>query len=293
MAQQLPAIGEAFLDHIAHFVPDMDAAAEAFERCGFRLTPFVRQTNRIGGERVPSGTGNRCAMLRCGYIEILAATGETPLAQELRQRIDHHVGLHLAAFSSADAARERQRLAAAGFSVQPLVDMRRPVSTNTGEADARFTIARIKSGIIPEGRVQFLTHHTPDLVWRAADLDHPNGAQALLGLWIAAADLDEAAARFAVFTGRPIEREDDLATVRLDRGRLCFPTPEYLHNRLEIRPGPPLPYFALYEIAVEDLDGARRRLETAGLALYRRSSGIIAQLPPALGGDVLFRAVSD
>src|SRR5213078_3853324 len=187
MTNQLPPPGAVFLDHVAHFVPEMDAAATALERCGFRLTPLTAQTNRVDGQPVPAGTGNRCAMLRQGYVEILTAVatpaGNTELARQLRERIADHVGLHLAAFSSADAAAEHRRLAAAGFATLPLVEMRRPV--------------------VAGGRVQFLTHHTESLVWRPGFLEHPNGAQALTGLWIAATDPAEPAARFARFIGRP------------------------------------------------------------------------------------------
>src|SRR5256885_4933581 len=73
MPNQLPPPGTVFLDHVAHFVPEMEAAAAALERCGFRLTPFTAQTNRVDGRPVPAGTGNRCAMLRQGYVEILTA----------------------------------------------------------------------------------------------------------------------------------------------------------------------------------------------------------------------------
>src|SRR3977135_669230 len=110
MPNQLPAPGAVFLDHVAHFVPEMEAAAAALERCGFRPTPFTAQTNRVDGMPVPAGTGNRCAMLRQGYVEILTATADTELARQLRERIADHVGLHLAAFSSADAGAEHQRL---------------------------------------------------------------------------------------------------------------------------------------------------------------------------------------
>jgi hypothetical protein len=131
MTNQLPPPGAVFLDHVAHFVPEMDAAAAALERCGFRLTPFTAQTNRVDGQPVPAGTGNRCAMLRQGYVEILTAVatpdGDTELARQLREQIADHVGLHLAAFSSADAAAEHRRLAENGFALLPIVDMRRPV----------------------------------------------------------------------------------------------------------------------------------------------------------------------
>jgi len=192
MPKQLPGLGEVFLDHTAFFVPAMDAAADALERCGFRLTPFTVQTNREDGATVPSGTGNRCAMFRNGYVELLTATSDTPLAAQLRERIADHPGLHLAAFATADAGAEHRRLAGAGFPTLPLVDMRRPV----GDDFARFTIARVAHGTMPEGRAQFLTHHTEPLVWLPDMLDHPNSAEALTALWIAAAGPSEPAARY-------------------------------------------------------------------------------------------------
>jgi hypothetical protein len=140
MTGQLPQPGEIFLDHVAHFVPAMDAAAEALERLGFRLTPFTVQTNFEEDKAVAAGTGNRCAMFRHGYIEILMATSDTRLARQLTERLARHVGLHLTAFSTADAAAEHRRLAAGAFPVLPLVDMRRPVARAKGEAWARFTI---------------------------------------------------------------------------------------------------------------------------------------------------------
>jgi glyoxalase-like protein len=293
MGGQLPGEGAVFLDHVAHFVPALDPAAEALQRCGFRLTPFTAQTNRINGPPLAAGTGNRCAMLRRGYVEILAATDDTPLAQQLAERLAHHVGIHLAAFSSADAEGEHRRLAAAGFPVVPLVDMRRRVTTATGEEEARFTIARIAPGIMPEGRMQFLTHHTENLVWREPYLDHPNGAQALSALWIAAADLEDPIRRFAQFTGRPAQRDGDVASIALERGMLRFASPEFLQHAFGVAPGPPLPYLAAYEIEVADLDRLRRLLDAAGLTPRAFAGGAALTLPPAISGTIVFRARAD
>jgi hypothetical protein len=290
MTKQLPGPGQIFLDHVAHFVPAMEPAAEALERCGFKLTPFAAQTNWEDGKRVSAGTGNRCAMLRRGYIEILAATADTPLAQQLNDRLLRHVGLHLAAFSAADAAAEHHRLAAAGFPVLPLVDMRRPVITGEGEEWARFTIARIAPGAMLEGRTQFLTHHTEELVWRTPFLDHPNGALALLAVWIAAADPDDAAERFARFTGRALRRETEVSTISLERGVVRVGTSGFLEREFGIAPGPPQPYFAAYEIEVESLDRLREHLASAGLASTPVSDGLAVSLPPSLGGAIIFRA---
>lgn len=293
MPAQLPGEAEIFLDHVAHFVPAMPAAAEALERCGFRLTPFTAQTNRSGGTTAPAGTGNRCTMLRRGYVEILAATEDTPLARQLEERVARHIGIHLAAFSSADAAGEHRRLADAGFSVLPLVDMRRPVATENGEEDARFTIARIMPGAMPEGRIQFLTHHTEHLVWREPYLDHPNGAQALTALWIAADDPDEPAQRFARFTGRAAARDGAVLAIRLDRGSLRFASPRYLEHEFGIVPGPPLPYLAAYEIEVAALDRVDSVARAAGITVRRLAQAIAITLPASIGGTIIFRARAD
>ncbi len=293
MHRQLPEPGAVFLDHVAHFVPAIDPAAVALERCGFRLTPFTLQTNRLDGKRVPAGTGNRCAMLSCGYVEILAATGQTPLARQLEERLARHVGVHLAAFSSADTADEHRRLGDAGFPVLPLVDMRRPVATENGEEEARFTIARITSGVMPEGRTQFLTHHTEKLVWREPYLDHPNGAQALLALWVAADDPDEPARRFARFTGRPARCSGGVATIALDRGSLRFASRGYLQDEFGIAPGPSLPYIAAYEIAIVDLARLSILLDLASLAARPVAGGLAVCLPPSLGGAIVFRAQAE
>jgi hypothetical protein len=284
MANQLPGPGEVFLDHTAFFVPAMEVAADALERCGFRLTLFTAQTNREGGATVLSGTGNRCAMLRNGYLEILTATSDTPLSAQLHERIADHPGLHLAAFSSADTASEHRRLAKAGFQTLPLVDMRRPV----GDDFARFTIARVAHGTMPEGRAQFLTHHTEPLVWLPGMLDHPNGATALTGLWIAADDPAEPAARYARFTGRAATRHGATIAIELDRGTLNFATPRHFRDALGIVPAGKLPCLVAASIAVTSLEGLETCLTKSSLAYRRIASGIAVTLPSSIGDTLLF-----
>jgi hypothetical protein len=284
VANQLPGRGEVFLDHTAFFVTEIDPAAAALERCGFRLTPFSVQTNRVDGAAVPAGTGNRLAMLRNGYLELLTATHDTVLAMQLRELVAHHTGLHLAAFGTADAAAEHRRLAAAGFETLPLVDMRRPV----GDDFARFSIARIAHGTMPEGRAQFLTHHTERLVWPEDWLDHPNGAEALTALWVAADDVAEAAERYSRFTGRPARTDGDIATIRLDRGALHIAAPGYLRAALGITAAGSLPCLVAASIAVASLDRLEACLTASGMVYRRTASTIVVSLPPELGDTVLF-----
>src|SRR5438477_7962660 len=66
---QRPPPGELFLDHVSHFVRDLDAAAGLLEQLGFVVAPVSVQ--EVAGSRVGA---NRCVMLEQGYIEILTPT---------------------------------------------------------------------------------------------------------------------------------------------------------------------------------------------------------------------------
>ena len=73
MPTQLPPPGAVFLDHVAHFVPAMDMAAAALERCGFRLTPFTAQANRVEGAAVAVAvllTERRQLSIQFGQVNI-------------------------------------------------------------------------------------------------------------------------------------------------------------------------------------------------------------------------------
>ncbi len=77
--------------------------------------------------------------------------------------------------------------------MRDLVRMQRPVETESGAATAAFTIARVEPDVMPEGRIQMLTHHSEQAVWQTRWLSHPNSAIGLIDLVIAVADVEEAA----------------------------------------------------------------------------------------------------
>jgi hypothetical protein len=143
------------LDHVGLFVPDMARAARAFERIGYRLTPFSPQRHRLapGEPLVPAGTANRLAMLAEGYIEILTPTTDTPVPRQLRQAIERYPGLHLIAFGTGDAEAAHARLAENGFAPQPVIRLERTVSTDQGDGLARFSVVRVPPGTMAEGRI--------------------------------------------------------------------------------------------------------------------------------------------
>jgi hypothetical protein len=281
--RQLPHGDEIFLDHIAHFVRDRDAASRALAAAGFTTTPVSIQVNQDQGTTQPTGTGNVTAMFRRGYIEILFKTADTPLAREFDAALDRYPGVHLAAFAVADAAVAHRRLADAGFAVRPLVHMQRPVETETGMGTAAFTLARVAPGAMAEGRIQILTHRTKDTVWQPRWLTHPNGSRGLAAVLIVVADVAEAAQRFARFTDRPAIPSRSGQTVRLDRGRIELLTPAAFAAMLPDVAIPSLPFIAAYGVVVERLDHTEMALRRGGLRTHRVGRVLAARFPDALG----------
>jgi hypothetical protein len=286
VSRQLPLDEEIFLDHVGHFVADREAASHAFVRCGFAPTPVSVQVNPDG---TLTGTGNVCAMFVHGYIEVLFKTAATPLGAELDLSMARYRGIHLAAFAVADAGKAHARLGAAGFALRPLVNMQRPVDTETGRATAAFTVARLERGAMAEGRIQILTHHTEQAVWQKRWLTHPNGARGLGSVVIAVPDVEAAAARFARFTGRPATPARSGQVIALDRGRVELVSRAAFETALPEIAIPDLPFIGAYGIVVASLDAVEAKLTRAGLRTRRAGDCLVAPFPEELGrGTWLF-----
>ena len=289
-ASQVPAPGELVLDHVAHFVPHVDAASSALKKLGFILAPFSEQSHRAepGGPLVPAGTGNRCVMFREGYLEFLTPTGDTPVASQLRSAIKRYTGVHLVAFGTAAPEADHARLAKAGFGPLPPVALQRQIGTATGEGTARFTVVRVPPGTMPEGRIQFCQQHTPELLWQQRWLDHHNRAAALSGVMLGVADAREAAQRFARYTGLLAQLGGSMWRISTARGYLLFVDRETLHRRLDVV-APSLPWIAGYVLKSEDIAETGDCLRESGVPVHvLGSQRLLVKLPAALGGVIVF-----
>jgi hypothetical protein len=277
--RQLPLPGEMFLDHVAHFVHDRDESGKALARAGFAPAPISIQTD--AGKL--TGTGNVTAMMPRGYIEVLFKTADTALGQEFDRAIAQFSGVHLIAFSVADARQESARLKAAGFRTSPIVELRRPVSTATGEAEAAFTVARVQEGEMAEGRIQLLTHHTEDAVWQRRWLTHPNGAKALLDTLVAVPDLAEAAARYARFTGRNANASRLGRTIPLNRGAVQLTDAATFSRLVPGLPIPSLPFIGAYAMRTDSLITTANLLRANGNSFEQRDRMLFMLFPKQLG----------
>lgn len=290
-ASQPPSPGKLNIDHVAHFVPHIDAASAALEQAGFTLTPFSEQSHRLepGGPLTPAGAGNRCVMLREGYLEFLTPTGDTTIAQQLRNAIQRYTGLHLIALGTVAPEADHARLAKNGFSPLPPVALQREIGTTEGSGTARFTVVRVPPGTMAEGRIQYCQQHTPELLWQTRWLEHRNHARGLAAVIICVADPQEAAQRYARYTGLLAQVSATQWRIDTQRGALLFVTPDIIEKRFGIS-APALPWIAGYVLGSDSLPATRDALNTAQCDVREVETGrLLLRWPGSVGGFILFQ----
>ena len=291
---QIPAPGDYVLDHIGFFVPDMEKGSAALERLGFFLTPWTPQQHSLGPDQpvVPAGTGNRLALLEWGYLELLSPFAEGPVADQMRDAIRRYTGLHLIALGTADAATDHARIATAGFATIPLVDLQRKLDTPKGPGMVRFSVARVPPATMPEGRIQFCQHLTPENQWQERWMKVVNGARALTDIVLCVADPDEAAHRYGRFFDRAARRLPVGGwALDLQRGRVVILSKDALGTALPGIDVPTLPFMAAFAVEAPDLASVRALLAANGVAILLDTPDAVAAAPvPELGAAAVFIA---
>lgn len=287
---QAPPPGAPTLDHVAHFVPDSEAAADVLERLGFTLTPFSAQSHRLSpnGPLVSAGTGNRCVMFERGYLEFLTPTADTPIANQLRTAMARYIGAHLIAFGTAAAEKDHARLTRENFGPLPPVALQREIETETGTETARFTVVRTQPGTMPEGRIQFCQHHTPELLWQTRWLAHHNGVRALSGVVICVADIDQATERYASYTGLKLRHTRRAWQLQTAHGYMLCATEEALRTAWDLDV-PAVPWIGGAILTTTDMQIAAACASTLGCVTRKLRSRLLVVLPPALGGFMIFQ----
>ncbi|HEU4647181.1 MAG TPA: VOC family protein [Burkholderiales bacterium] len=270
--RQRPPPGELVLDHVSHFVEDLDKVGALLEALGFAVTPVSAQVTQDG----PAGTSNRCVMLADGYLEFLMPTDDTPNALRLRRSMRRYRGVHLVCFGTPAAEAEHFRLQAHGFAPQPLVRLERKVEDGM---TVRFNVVRAAPGKMPEGRVQYVEHLAPEAIWRAQHLRHRNGVLGLAAAYVSATNPVNAAARWARFMGALPRREGKLIALQTDRGKVLIGTRAQVRELLGVAPH--APGIAGYALACRDPQAFARHCKAAGLNV-NRNLGVV--LPRVLGG---------
>jgi hypothetical protein len=281
------------LDHVGVAARDLAPVADAYERLGFTLTPVARQS----GRRTPDGpvelygTGNRCAFLLHGYIELIAVLDPARFDNGLGAWLSRYAGLHIVALAMDDEEANLERLRRGGVPIPGVAYLERPVEP--GGPVARF--ARLPLPDAPEGRLQLIRHLTPELVRQDRWMTHANGAVALESVALAAARPAETAARLSRLAGLPV-RPDPLGGFRMilpGAAGAAGPRSPAMPTMLRVLPPSAIPRLfpdvappvlpSVVGMTVRTADGAASaRRVLSGLPIVEAPDGPMA--PPELAG---------
>jgi hypothetical protein len=162
------------LDHLVVPVHDLDAAAVAWTKAGFTVSPRGRHSAEMQ-------TANHTIMLDDNtYIELLAIERDAPANEVWRRMLDRREGLAGVALKTSDA-----EALAADLGGREVRRFGRPVALPDGSAaEARFSIVHLDDAAMPDLRLFGCQHHTPELVWQPGLMKHENRAKAIRSIEI-------------------------------------------------------------------------------------------------------------
>jgi len=265
---------------------DLDQAQARYRRLGFQLTDRGHHS---------LGSSNHLAVFGDDYLELIGV--EPAKADIPGARWEHPLGLAGLVFKTgnadatwADLARREVPLEGDGPR-----DFHRPVSA-AGQTlgDARFRTLRIRADLIPNGRVFFCQHETPELVWRPEWQRHPNGALGIAEYAYVTTDPQASAALLEqAFGPEAVQAVQDGVAVTAGRSTILYLTPAGIQARFGVDASPLLANgerAAALTLRTDALARVQNVLEGAGVAHLVHKSRVV--VPPAETGGLILAFVA-
>ena len=284
--------GSLTLDHVGLVTADLNVSKEDYEKLGFRLTRESAHKGKLTpeGPVEPWGSGNRCAMFRQGYFEILGIVDENLPHDRFRALAErfHGVGLVALGCERADNLYRLYRSRKEGVpGLKPPVEIGRDVPIGFEGNETKpglFRVVRTEPDAFPEVDLFFIEHATPDVLWQKSLLDHPNGVQALLGITFCSEKPEETADRFERLTLRT--RDEGSLRFELDEGSVEIAGVDEVVARFEDVVLPAVPCVAVVTLGVSDVEETRLCLQNQGVTPHPSDEGVWVR-PERTGGVVL------
>lgn len=279
-----------WLDHVA-VVSDRPADLFAtYERMGFRLSTLSRHAGalRPGEAPVPWGTGNRCAMFRSGYLELLAIVDPAMPCGIFPTLLQRYAGIHIVAFGSMHLDAMAERMKGQGIKVTGVAALERELETPQGMRTGKFSLLRMEDAETPEARMNILTHHTPDYLWQPQLMDHPNGAVALNAVLVSVADVDEAARRYERILGIAATRDGAVRCFAMASGEFRLVAADALGTVLPGFEQSVVPQCIAVSIGVADPARTRAFLERQAVPFAEIDGRLVVPSRAAMGAAVVF-----
>jgi hypothetical protein len=277
------------LDHVAVISNKPRMLFSNYERLGFLLTPFSQHSGSIkpGEPAVQWGTGNRCAMFREGYLELLAVVDPNLFCRGFSERVERYEGLHIVALGCENAEKTRDKLTAGGVGVAGIGRLERVIAMPVGESTAAFSLVRLAPEEAPECHLNILEHHTPELLWQERYLNHPNGAVSLNGVTLCLDDPASAAKRYSRFLGVQPKINDTRHSFILPRGRFDLISADDHFNTTD-HTAPTLPFVASFIVGTKSLTETRTWLRHNSIGFKEKNGRILVGPEAGCGATCIF-----
>jgi len=241
------------LDYVGIATSNLDEGAAAFRRLGFALTNRSVHTGRA--------TGNHCAMLPEGYLEIIGMA-DPSVPSTFHDMLARYEGVHIVAFGCENADEAHDAIAGRQPGVAPpellerdaeYIDPQDP-SGAVQRRRAAFRNLYADGEVFPEARFLVIEHLTREVLWQPHLLEHPNGARALLEVAICTPDVATTAARLgAVLAVEPQAQGSGIIALDLDRGRIYLLEPDSVPRWAKGVEPPRVPSVVGFGVGVADL----------------------------------------
>ncbi len=288
------------LHHLGIISRDMEAAVLQYERLGFMFTQLTmpRISLQAGAEPEPIGAGNRCAIFKNNYLEMLGVVDPSRWASITREQrgpfdldepLQRYQGLHVLHLGADNLDLARSRLLRSGLHPSQIRPFQRLVDTPDGPRMMHARCLSFPPGSNPEALLQVAQHETPELVLQPRYMKHPNGATSITGVIVCVEDPDRVAEKYGLYSGRPVHRSGALRTIGLGQSRIIIVSPDHLDEILPGHAALAIPFLAGF-IVSSDMENTRRALKERAIDFQVYGGRILVQAQDGCGSAVLFEA---
>ncbi|KAK1177573.1 VOC family protein [Streptomyces sp. NBS 14/10] len=283
------------IHHTGLLTRDLDGLERAYTSFGFTLSHRSRHLlgGRPGEAPVPGCTANRCALFGGSYIELLGIVDESaPDPWHTKAMADEYEGFRLLNLDTDDAEAADRRLAGAGLRTSGVLELERDIDTEQGPRTVRARAVHIDPRSTPEGYVGIAQHLTRAYVHQPRYLGHPNGARGLAAVLMVAddAEFDAITDRYAAMLRTAPGHRGPVAVLDATTAVLEIVRASDVEEVLPGEPAPASSYLAAMTVVVDDVDRARKTVESGGTPTRTAGDGFFVSARHAYGAGLFFTA---
>jgi catechol 2,3-dioxygenase-like lactoylglutathione lyase family enzyme len=280
------------LDHIAHAVRDLDAAAALYRRMGFTVGARNRH---------PWGTHNHVVQLPGFFVELLTVAEPEKLIgggfAELFGRFNQNFlrereGLSFLVLESTDAAADHCAFEAAGIAASDTLRFEREGKRPDGTpVTVAFSLAFARDTLAPGTSFAVCQQHYPENFWNPDFQKHANGAIGIAGAVMVAENPTDHHIFLSAFAGeRALQSTSSGITVATPRGDIQIMSAAAFEDHFSDRApdagsGARL---AALRLRVRQLPVAASALQASDIGFAERIGRIVVPADTAMGATIVF-----